>query len=126
MKIFLDLDGPILNVKYRCYKLYVDMLLCGGFDVINMSTYWKMKRNKISEEHIASKTTTSTFAKHYSKKRIDLIENMDYLILDTVSDIVYNTLDKWFFDHSLFLAGYCKSQFLFQTSLSPSRLALWL
>ncbi len=103
MKIFLDLDGTILDVKYRCYRLYVNILSHGGFDSSDISTYWKMKRSKVGEETIASKTTTPVFAKYYDEKRVFLIETMDYLVLDSVLDGVYKTLNKWVFDHDLYL-----------------------
>ena len=103
MKIFLDLDGTILDAKYRYYKIYTDMLSQTSFNMLDISTYWDMKRNRIPEEEIASKTTSLLFAKYYAKKRIDLIESMDYLILDVVFDGVYDVLNKWSFDHDLYL-----------------------
>lgn len=103
MKIFLDLDGTILDIKYKCYRLYVNVLSHGGFYTVDVSTYWKMKRNKISEEEIASKTTTPIFAKYYAKKCVSLIETIDYLILDSVLDGVYAILDRWSSDHDLYL-----------------------
>jgi len=103
MKIFLDLDGTILDAKYRCYRLYVNLLSHGGFSTVDMLTYWQMKRSKIPEKDIASKTVPITFAKYYVEKRAHLIETMDYLILDSVFDGVYVTLDRWFLDHDLYL-----------------------
>jgi len=103
MKIFLDLDGTILDIKHRCYKIYVSILSQFGFDVVNISTYWEMKRNRISEESIASKTTPLLFAKYYAEERVNLIETMDYLVLDSVLDGVYEILNRWFFNHTLYL-----------------------
>jgi len=103
MKIFLDLDGTILDVKRRCYRLYVNLLSHGGFDTVDLGTYWTMKRNRVLEEDVAAKTTSIIFAKYYAKKRMGLIETMDYLILDNLFDGLRTVLDKWSFYHDLYL-----------------------
>lgn len=103
MKIFLDLDGTILDVKRRCYRLYVNILSHGGFDCLDIWEYWMEKRAKVSEEEIASRTTTPVFAKYYIEKRLSLIDTMDYLVLDRVLDGAYGTLDKWSLDHDLYI-----------------------
>lgn len=103
MKIFLDLDGTLLNVKHKCYMVYSNTLSYGGFHTIPISTYWKMKRNKVSEREIVLRTTTTIFAKYYEEKFKFLIETMDYLVLDSVYDKVYKVLNKLFYTHDLYL-----------------------
>jgi phosphoglycolate phosphatase-like HAD superfamily hydrolase len=118
MKIFLDLDGTILDVKHKCYRLYVNLLSHGGFNTVDIATYWKMKRNKVSEKEIASKTTTPMFARYYIERFMSLIETMDYLTLDSVFDSVYETLDKWFSDHNLYLVTLRQNGFNLNCQLS--------
>lgn len=103
MKIFLDLDGTILDVKYRCYRLYVNILSHGGFDCLDLSKYWMLKRDGVSERTIAFHTTTPVFAKYYVEKRLSLIDTMDYLVLDRVLNGAYETLDKWSLNHDLYI-----------------------
>jgi phosphoglycolate phosphatase len=110
-KIFLDLDGTLLDVKNKCYRLYVNILLHGGFNILNMEAYWEMKKSKISEEEIASKTTTPVFAKYYAEKRISLVETMDYLVLDSVFDKAYGVLDKWSSCYDLYLVTLRRNSF---------------
>lgn len=103
MKVFLDLDGTILDVSYRCYRLYFNILTYGGFDVLDMRDYWTLKRANVSEKEIASRTTPPVFAEYYVRKRLSLIDTMDYLVLDKVLDGVYETLGKWSLDHDLYI-----------------------
>lgn len=103
MKIFLDLDGTILDIKYKYYRLYTNLLSHGGFLSLNMDTYWDLKRHKMSEEAIAKHTTTPHFADHYANKRIELIETMDYLVLDSVFDDVYGVLEEWKNIHNVYI-----------------------
>lgn len=102
-KIFLDLDGTIIDVKRKCYRLYVNVFSHGGFGTLDMATYWKMKRKKIPEEIIALQTATPMFAKYYVEKRVSLIETIDYLVLDNISDKVYTILDGWAKHYDLYL-----------------------
>ncbi len=103
MKIFLDLDGTILDIKYKYYRLYTNLLSHGGFLSLNMDTYWDLKRHKMSEKAIAKHTTTPHFADYYANKRIELIETMDYLVLDSVFDDVCGVLEEWKNTHSVYI-----------------------
>ena len=110
MKIFIDLDGTLLDIKYRCYQIYFDLLSCGGFECLNIEKYWEMKRNKISEEEIVSETATTLFVKHYSEKRFALIETMEYLVLDNVFSCVHGVLNAWSAAHDLYLVTLRKNR----------------
>jgi phosphoglycolate phosphatase-like HAD superfamily hydrolase len=103
MKIFLDLDGTILDNKRKYYRIYTNLLSHGGFLSMEMDAYWDLKRNKISEEDIARHTTTPHFANYYASKRVELIETMDYLVLDSVFDEVYGVLEEWKKTHSIYI-----------------------
>jgi phosphoglycolate phosphatase len=110
MKIFLDLDGTILDIKYRYYKIYSDLLLQSGFKCLDIETYWELKRSKTPEEMIAAKTATDKFAEHYAKNRIHLIETVEYLVLDRVFDDVHEILEDWSVKHDLYLVTLRKNR----------------
>ena len=103
MKIFLDLDGTILDIKRKYYRIYTNLLSHGGFLSLEMDAYWDLKRSKISEEDIARHTATPHFSSYYANKRIELIETMDYLVLDSVFDYVYDILDEWKKTHGVYI-----------------------
>jgi phosphoglycolate phosphatase len=103
MKIFLDLDGTILDVKFRCYSVYSDLLLWKGYRCLDIEEYWTWKREGISESEIVSKTTPPTFVESYLEERTVLMWAMEYLILDTVFDGVYDILNRWSDVHDLYL-----------------------
>ena len=102
--IFFDLDGTILDVKRKCYMVYLNLLSHDGFNVIYVATYWKMKRDGVSEKDIVATTTTSLFTDYYIKKRISLIDTVDYLALDEMFDFVPTVLNRLSSDHDLYLA----------------------
>ncbi|MCH8276159.1 MAG: hypothetical protein IIA50_01265 [Bacteroidetes bacterium] len=54
MKIYFDLDGPILDVSERYYEVYKNSLPKGS-KVLNKKTYWNLKRAAVPEEIIFSK-----------------------------------------------------------------------
>jgi phosphoglycolate phosphatase len=82
MKIFLDLDGTILNPKFRLYRLYYNLLTTSGYSTMDITAYWRAKRARTPEYDIALNTTTKEFAYYYEERRLDFIEHMDYLSLD--------------------------------------------
>ena len=59
--IFFDLDGPILDVSEKYYKVYADILSQKGFRVLSKTEYWDAKRNKIPEYDILLKSMAIPF-----------------------------------------------------------------
>ena len=103
MKIFLDFDGTILDVKNKNYRAYINTLSHGGFSTVSETAYWSMKRHRVTEEEIALKTTTPIFAKYYADKRKSLLEKMEYLALDRVFDKISIVLSSLSTNHDLYL-----------------------
>jgi phosphoglycolate phosphatase-like HAD superfamily hydrolase len=94
MTIFFDLDGPILDVSNRLYKLYIDLLKTYDCEVLSKEAYWELKRNKVPEESIVKRTCNFNIFDEYNKKRLELIETIDYLQLDNVVDGADKALEE--------------------------------
>lgn len=92
MKIFLDLDGTIIDARMRIYMLYCD-LLPNTFKPLSFNKYWSLKRNKKSNESILteqglSKSSIVEFQNIWMKK----IETEEYLSYDRLFDFTIPTL----------------------------------
>jgi phosphoglycolate phosphatase len=86
MIFFFDLDGPILDVSQKYYKIYSDILSQNGFKVLSKSEYWNAKRDKVSEKEILQKNMAEPFFEKYQYERSLLIESDHYLIYDTFQE----------------------------------------
>lgn len=93
--IFLDLDGPILEGKYRHYKCYEDIIKKYGGDIIDIETYWEMKRNKITRDVLLKKSNFKESYDVFFDEWMNNIENEKYLSLDTLKPKVIDTLKAW-------------------------------
>ena len=103
MKIFLDLDGPILDNSYRYHSIYADLLKEGGYIPLSRTEYWQYKRNRVPEREILVKTCPEFFIESYIKKRLELIENIHYLRMDSIQVGVVDTIGPWSQEHELYL-----------------------
>jgi beta-phosphoglucomutase-like phosphatase (HAD superfamily) len=93
--IFLDLDGPILEGKYRHYKCYEDIIKKYGGDILDIETYWEMKRNKITRDVLLKKSNFKESYDVFFEEWMNNIENEKYLSLDTLKPKVIDTLKSW-------------------------------
>jgi len=83
-KIFIDLDGPILNVFCRYYKAYRDALKMLGFTPVSKELYWSLKRAKTPDIDILRLSFAEKHAEKYIKIRNSLIEKKKFLEYDNV------------------------------------------
>jgi len=87
----LDLDGPILDVSGRYYKLYCDLVselarpTTEPATLLSKSVYWDLKRGRTAEKEIlrVSGITDNEFADRYQRLRRERLESKEYLQLDT-------------------------------------------
>ena len=82
MAIFCDLDGPILDVSEKYYKVYSDILIQNGFTVLSKSEYWHAKRNKIPNREILKRSRAEPFSERYLFEWKLFIESDPYLMYD--------------------------------------------
>ncbi|WP_333804615.1 HAD family hydrolase [Sulfurospirillum sp.] len=93
--IFLDLDGPIFEGNKRHYHCYRDIIEQYGGDVLDINTYWDMKRSKISRDILLERSNFHGTYKIFFDEWMKNIENEKYLSLDTLKPNVIETLGTW-------------------------------
>ena len=93
--IFLDLDGPILEGKYRHYECYKEIIKTYGGEVLDLETYWSLKREKVTRDVVLLKSHFQASYEIFFDSWMKNIENEKYLQLDTLKPNVIETLSKW-------------------------------
>ncbi len=93
--IFLDLDGPILEGKFRHYACYKDIIKKYGGNALEIDYYWELKRNKITRDIILEKSNFQESYEIFFKEWMISIENEKYLNLDILKPEVVETLKSW-------------------------------
>jgi phosphoglycolate phosphatase len=94
MTFFFDLDGPILDVSEKYYRIYSDILSQNGFKVLTKSEYWNAKREKVAEKEILQKSMAEPFFEKYQYERALLIESDPYLVYDKLQDSAVQILES--------------------------------
>jgi phosphoglycolate phosphatase-like HAD superfamily hydrolase len=82
--VCFDLDGPILDVSERYYRLYSDLLTRQGSAVLTKSSYWEHKRSGRGEDEILAQTGSQNCVERYAAERLGRIEAVEYLAYDVI------------------------------------------
>lgn len=83
LNIYFDLDGTLIDVSERFYRIYSDLLKKFNCPAkLNKEIYWQMKKERITEDKIIEKTCSQINIKEYTKLRQKLIESSEYLNYD--------------------------------------------
>jgi phosphoglycolate phosphatase len=81
--IFLDLDGPLLDVSERYHRLHCNLVSRHGGRPLDRETYWQAKRERVPEPEILAPTGLSRQAiAEIDATRGRLIESPEYLAFD--------------------------------------------
>lgn len=82
-RIFLDLDGPILDVAERHHRLHCDVVLPRGGRPLDREAYWQAKRDQVPEPRILARAGLSPAdAADAAAERLREIETSGYLRFD--------------------------------------------
>ena len=81
MNIIFDLDGTLIDSKFRLYKLFQDLVPESS---LSFGDYWEIKKEKISNEHILKNLYSYGDEKtnNFLNSWMSLIEAPKYLELD--------------------------------------------
>lgn len=81
--ILFDLDGPVLDVSDRYYRLYADLLRSRGLVPSPKADYWARKRRAETERDIvAGLDGSESWTEEYLRLRRERIETHEYLAHD--------------------------------------------
>lgn len=81
--VFVDLDGTVLDVSERLYRIYHDALASFGVESLPRSEYWTRRRSGQSDLAIYLRTGQPRLADRFIRRRTKCLEQNRYLTLDT-------------------------------------------
>jgi phosphoglycolate phosphatase-like HAD superfamily hydrolase len=115
LDIYLDLDGTLLDVSERYYRIYQDIMTSLQQPILTKDRYWEYKRSKVPESQIVALTAIdhSVFP-IYSEIRKRLLEDPRYLDFDR---LVLSSLNQ-------ILANLSKSCCLYLVTMRKKRVTL--
>lgn len=83
-RIFLDLDGPILDVSLRYYAVHCDILRDLKVAPAPLPVFWEGKRRRFSPERIQPGLSAPALLEGYRRLWLERIEDRSFLCLDRV------------------------------------------
>ncbi len=93
--IILDLDGPLLNGRFRHHACYQRILTDNGQRPLNLAEYWEMKRQRLDRRTQLAATGAEAIYDVFLRSWHALIETPPYLALDRPQDGAWQKLDDW-------------------------------
>lgn len=87
---FFDLDGPILDVSEKYYRVYIDLLKSETDQLLSKDVYWEMKRDQrpVAEIMTASGVEDEDVIQRYRERRKEVIETKQYSDYDLLYENV--------------------------------------
>jgi phosphoglycolate phosphatase-like HAD superfamily hydrolase len=94
-KIFIDLDGPLIDGVERHYGCYSYILKKLGYKPIKKADYWNAKRNMQSRLDLLKLSGCESLYDEFVSLWLELIESDPFIALDQIQDEALNELDRW-------------------------------
>ena len=81
--IYLDLDGPILDVSERCFRVHLDSIgEASAASSADKNAFWMLKRNRVGIAELIARTAPSVDEQTYLQRWLERIEEPQYLKYD--------------------------------------------
>jgi phosphoglycolate phosphatase len=93
--LILDLDGPILDCKFRHYACYSQILNMYGYTAISLERYWAMKRNRLPLKKQLLVSGAEAIQEQFLQAWLEKIEQPDLLRYDCLQLGVKEKLEEW-------------------------------
>lgn len=106
MKIFCDLDGTLINVAPRHYRVYSEMIFDFNGTPMAFEEYWSLKRDKVKwPSLLKSSGVDPSVEAEFLAGFIQKIEDSTYLDEDTLFPGVEAMLARLGAEHELYLVS---------------------
>lgn len=89
----IDLDGPVINCSERYYEVYQNNVSRLGGTPISRDMFWEHKRDRMNEKYLLEQSCVEVIHHdQYRKSKISLIEDEQYLDMDSLQPDVERIL----------------------------------
>lgn len=106
MKVFCDLDGTLIDISTRHYKVYSELVNSFKGNAVDKATYWDLKRKKTKWiELLPMSSLPATLESDFLSAFISKIEDVSYLEIDKPFEGVFESLDLLKQKHQLYLVS---------------------
>ena len=92
--IFWDLDGPILDVKTKYFRVYRDILTENNDMPLLKNEYWNLKRSKTTIADILTKSGCRLSPEVFNKSWVERIETPMYMKFDILQPDIIEVLKQ--------------------------------
>lgn len=101
--IAFDLDGTLIDISERDYKIYSDILLELGYKPMEKEVYWPQRRNVTDIHWILEQSgcTGGNDVNYFLQKRKEKMEDLYYLRMDNLFADTIDTLDALSYSYNL-------------------------
>ena len=122
MNVIFDLDGTLIDSKFRLYKLFQDLVPESN---LSFSDYWDLKKDKISNEYILKNLLLYSNEKFndFLNSWMILIETPKYLELDKNFEGNKSLIERDLCDFNLYICT--DRQFIDSTHIQLKNLGLF-
>lgn len=111
LKIFFDLDGTLIDVAPRHYRVYAEIAKSFGGVPLPQAEYWQLKRSKTKWPAILEKSNLNAGAENdFLAQFIQKIEQIDYLKIDKLFPDAEKVLAETSKHHECFLVSLRRNQ----------------
>jgi phosphoglycolate phosphatase-like HAD superfamily hydrolase len=93
--IVLDLDGPLLEGRYRHHACYASIMRELGHEPIPLAAYWALKRGRTSRAAILATSGAAGCYEEFLRLWLERIEAPECLALDRLQPGVRSILETW-------------------------------
>lgn len=104
MKLFFDLDGPILEVKFRHHRVYAEGIRAARGTPLDVEDFWQLKRERASDTELLRRSGVGPEALDgFRAHRLRRIEDDEVLRDDLLQPGLTELLPELAAQHSLYL-----------------------
>jgi phosphoglycolate phosphatase len=119
---FLDLDGPILDVSVRHYRVYADSIASLRGTPVSQQVYWAAKRRKTPDRALLVLSGLPDATASYHALKLQAIESPAYLAHDRIQQYAVKSLEQIALRYDLVLVTLRHSRSALEQQLAELRL----
>ena len=93
--IVLDLDGPVLDTRWRHYHCYSAILTTAGDEPLSQERYWQAKRRGTTRSELLAMTDSDHLDGAFAATWLESIESEESLRLDGIQPGAVDVLFEW-------------------------------